>query len=77
MTETFAVKPGEKYYLPNPPKGNIIKAFVTLRVGASPGDDLTRHVRKSPGPVAVPAEIESVDRTPKIRSASNTMVRGG
>ena len=57
---------------PDPLKGNVIKAFVTLRVDASPGDDLTaelaRHVRKSLGPVAVPAEIEFVDRLPKTRS---------
>jgi acetyl-CoA synthetase len=57
---------------PDPLKGNIIKAFVTLRVGASPGDglsaELARHVRKSLGPVAVPAEIEYVDRLPKTRS---------
>ncbi|NLM29521.1 MAG: acetate--CoA ligase, partial [Methanomicrobiales archaeon] len=57
---------------PDPLKGNVIKAFVTLRVDASSGDDLTaelaRHVRKSLGPVAVPAEIEFVDRLPKTRS---------
>src|SRR5690606_21099757 len=57
---------------PDPMKGNVIKAFVTLRVGVSPGDglsaELARHVRKSLGPVAVPAEIEYVDRLPKTRS---------
>jgi acetyl-CoA synthetase len=57
---------------PDPLKGNIIKAFVTLRVGVRPGDDLSaelaRHVRKSLGPIAVPAEIEYVDRLPKTRS---------
>ena len=57
---------------PDPLKGNVIKAFVTLRVGASPGDnlaeDLANHVRKSLGPVAVPAEIEFMDRLPKTRS---------
>ncbi|GLI45306.1 acetate--CoA ligase [Methanoculleus bourgensis] len=57
---------------PDPLKGNVIKAFVTLRVGVSPGDglsaELARHVRKSLGPVAVPAEIEYVDRLPKTRS---------
>ncbi|WP_292383410.1 acetate--CoA ligase [Methanoculleus sp. UBA430] len=57
---------------PDPLKGNVIKAFVTLRVGANPGDgltdDLARHVRKSLGPVAVPAEIEFMDRLPKTRS---------
>ena len=57
---------------PDALKGNVIKAFVTLRVGKSPGDgliaELARHVRKSLGPVAVPAEIEFMDRLPKTRS---------
>ncbi|MCM2465129.1 acetate--CoA ligase [Methanoculleus oceani] len=57
---------------PDPLKGNVIKAFVTLRMGADPGDglsdELARHVRKSLGPVAVPAEIEYMDRLPKTRS---------
>ena len=57
---------------PDPLKGNVIKAFVTLRVGASPSDELSgelaRHVKKSLGPIAVPAEIEYVDRLPKTRS---------
>ena len=57
---------------PDALKGNVIKAFVTLRVGATPGDglvdELTRHVKKSLGPVAVPAEIEFMDRLPKTRS---------
>ncbi|MCE5338798.1 MAG: acetate--CoA ligase [Methanomicrobiaceae archaeon] len=57
---------------PDPLKGNTIKAFVTLRIGASPSNglsaELARHVRKSLGPVAVPAEIEYMDRLPKTRS---------
>jgi len=57
---------------PDALKGNVIKAFVTLRVGKNPGDGLTdelaRHVKKSLGPVAVPAEIEFMDRLPKTRS---------
>ena len=57
---------------PDPLKGNAIKAFVTLRVGANPSDELSgelaRHVRKSLGPIAVPAEIEYMDRLPKTRS---------
>ena len=31
-------------------------------------DDPARHVKKSLGPVAVPAEIEFMDRLPKTRS---------
>lgn len=57
---------------PDPLKGNVIKAFVTLCVGVAPGDGLTaelaRHVRKNLGPIAVPAEIEYVDGLPKTRS---------
>ncbi len=57
---------------PDPLKGNIIKAFVILRVGENPNDGLTaelaRHVRKNLGPIAVPAEIAYVDRLPKTRS---------
>ncbi|WP_332450199.1 acetate--CoA ligase [Methanoculleus sp.] len=57
---------------PDALKGHTIKAFVTLRVGASPSGELSealaRHVRKSLGPVAVPAEIEYLDRLPKTRS---------
>jgi len=57
---------------PDPLKGNVIKAFVTLRMGADSGDglsdELARHVKKSLGPVAVPAEIEFMDRLPKTRS---------
>ncbi len=57
---------------PDPVKGNIIKAFVTLCVGVNSGDglsaELARHVRSNLGPVAVPAEIEYVDRLPKTRS---------
>jgi acetyl-CoA synthetase len=57
---------------PDALKGNVIKAFVTLRMNANPGDGLTdelaRHVKKSLGPVAVPAEIEFMDRLPKTRS---------
>ncbi len=57
---------------PDPLKGNAIKAFVTLRAGVIPDDglsgELARHVKKSLGPVAVPAEIEYVDRLPKTRS---------
>jgi acetyl-CoA synthetase len=57
---------------PDPLKGNVIKAFVILRVGVAPSDDLTadleRHVRRSLGPIAVPSEIAYVDRLPKTRS---------
>jgi acetyl-CoA synthetase len=57
---------------PDPMKGNSIKAFVILRVGNEPGDklmhDLMYHVRMTLGPIAVPHEIEFVDKLPKTRS---------
>ncbi len=57
---------------PDPLKGNSIKAFVILRVGNKPSDKLTTdliyHVRMTLGPIAVPHEIEYVDKLPKTRS---------
>lgn len=57
---------------PDPMKGNIIKAFVTLRVGHQPSDrlrnELVYHVRITLGPIAMPSEIEFVDSLPKTRS---------
>ena len=57
---------------PDPVKGNSIKAFVILRVGNKPGDKLLQelmyHVRMTIGPIAVPHEIEFVDKLPKTRS---------
>jgi len=57
---------------PDVMKGNSIKAFVILRVGNTPSDklkqDLLYHVRMTLGPIAVPQEIEFVDKLPKTRS---------
>jgi acetyl-CoA synthetase len=57
---------------PDSMKGNSIKAFVILRVGNSPSEklmhDLMYHVRMTLGPIAVPQEIEFVDKLPKTRS---------
>jgi len=57
---------------PDEVKGNVIKAFVILRVGNTPGEkllqDLMYHVRMTLGPVAVPREIEFVEKLPKTRS---------
>ena len=57
---------------PDPLKGEIIKAFVILRVGfqKSPTiiDEMKKHVRAVMGPIAVPAEIDIVDSLPKTRS---------
>jgi acetyl-CoA synthetase len=57
---------------PDPVKGNSIKAFVILRVDHTPSEklmnDLMYHVRMTLGPIAVPHEIEFVDKLPKTRS---------
>jgi acetyl-CoA synthetase len=57
---------------PDTMKGNSIKAFVILRVGHQPSDklmqDLMYHVRMTLGPIAVPHEIEFVEKLPKTRS---------
>jgi acetyl-CoA synthetase len=57
---------------PDAMKGNSIKAFVILRMGNTPSDklkqDLFYHVRMTLGPIAVPQEIEFVDKLPKTRS---------
>jgi acetyl-CoA synthetase len=56
-------------------KGNVIYAYVILRAGAEPRDsddalvdELKQHVRHEMGPIAVPAQIEVVDKLPKTRS---------
>ena len=57
---------------PDALKGNSIKAFVILRVGHNPSDNMTQdllhHVRTTIGPIAMPQEIEYVDKLPKTRS---------
>ena len=57
---------------PDVVKGNSIKAFVILRVGNQPSErlkqDLLHHVRTTLGPIAMPHEIDFVDKLPKTRS---------
>lgn len=57
---------------PDPIKGEAIKAFVLLRAGHSPTDQLKaaliEHVRHVLGPIATPAEIDFVTKLPKTRS---------
>ena len=57
---------------PDPMKGNLIKAFVILRVGFTPSEklksDLIYHVRMTLGPIAMPSEIDFMDKLPKTRS---------
>ena len=58
--------------VPDPLKGDSIRAFVTLRVGFQASDklklDLVYHVRMNLGPIAIPSEIKFVDSLPKTRS---------
>ncbi len=57
---------------PDPLKGEAIKAFVTLKIGYSPSNELketlVEHVRHEVGPIATPSELEFVDALPKTRS---------
>jgi len=57
---------------PDPMKGNIIKAFVILRLGHTASDklknELRHHVRITIGPIAMPADIDFVPSLPKTRS---------
>jgi acetyl-CoA synthetase len=57
---------------PDEIKGQRIKAFVVLRVGVQPSQELTESikqtVRKTLGPIAVPDEIEYMEKLPKTRS---------
>jgi acetyl-CoA synthetase len=58
--------------VPDPVKGDVIKAFVILNAKARAGEELKAelkaHVRKGIGPVAVIKDIEFVDKLPKTRS---------
>ena len=57
---------------PDEVKGEKIKAFVILKKGQTPSDDLKKElvqqVRKMIGPIASPDEIDFVDKLPKTRS---------
>jgi acetyl-CoA synthetase len=58
--------------LPDPVKGERIKAFVVLRKGVEAGPGLIAslkdHVRQDLGPIAQPSEIDVRDSLPKTRS---------
>ena len=57
---------------PDPVKGEVLKAFVILRVGAVASEELAselrEHVRRELGPIVIIQEIEFVDKLPKTRS---------
>jgi acetyl-CoA synthetase len=58
--------------IPDPIKGEAIKAFVVLRLGADESDEMRHsiidHVRRELGPIATPSEVAFVERLPKTRS---------
>ena len=58
--------------LPDPLKGERIKAFVVLRIGITQGPGLIAslkdHVRQDLGPIATPSEIDVRESLPKTRS---------
>jgi acetyl-CoA synthetase len=53
-------------------KGEVPVAFVTLRSGFTPSDDLrtqlVQHIRATIGPIATPDAIVIVNKLPKTRS---------
>lgn len=57
---------------PDPVNMEVVKAYVTLKRGFTPSDDLEleimNHIRKRLSPLAMPQEIEFVDSLPKTRS---------
>jgi acetyl-CoA synthetase len=58
--------------VPDPIKGEVPIAFVVLKQGVVPNDELRKelreHVRKTIGPIAEPAQIFFVSKLPKTRS---------
>ena len=58
--------------IPDPIKGEAIKAFVVLRLGADESDamrhSIIEHVRRELGPIATPSEVAFVEKLPKTRS---------
>ncbi|MBK6900492.1 MAG: acetate--CoA ligase [bacterium] len=57
---------------PDPVNMEVVKAFVTLKPGIAPDDDLEleimNFIRKKLSPLAMPQEIEFTDSLPKTRS---------
>jgi len=57
---------------PDPVNMEVVKAFVALKPGFQPSDDLEleimNHIRKRLSPLAMPQEIEFIDALPKTRS---------
>ncbi|MEO0083855.1 MAG: acetate--CoA ligase [candidate division WOR-3 bacterium] len=58
--------------IPHEVKGDVPKAYVTLKVGYKPSEELAKELKdwvgKEIGPIARPEEIEFRDKLPKTRS---------
>ncbi len=72
LLEHAAVHESAAVAKPDPVNMEVVKAFVTLKRGYKPSDDLEleimNHIRKRLSPLAMPQEIEFVDSLPKTRS---------
>ena len=72
MTDHPAVAEAAVIGKPDPTVGEMVKAFVLLKDGFSPDDELYRdllgHARKKLGAAVAPKEIEFVDTLPHTRS---------
>ncbi|MBZ5683407.1 MAG: AMP-binding protein [Acidobacteriia bacterium] len=72
LLECPAVAESAAVAKPDPVNMEVVKAFVTLKRGFQPSDDLEldimNHIRKRLSPLAMPQEIEFVNSLPKTRS---------
>ncbi|MCX7760099.1 MAG: acetate--CoA ligase [Hydrogenothermaceae bacterium] len=72
IVENHAVAEAAVIGKPNDIKGESIKAFVILKEGYTPSEELKERIKDTVrdvlGPIAVPDEIEFVDKLPKTRS---------
>jgi acetyl-CoA synthetase len=72
LLEHAAVAESAAIGKPDPINMAVVKAFVALRPGFEPGADLEldimNFIRKRLSPLAMPQEIEFLDRLPKTRS---------
>ena len=72
LLEHRAVQESAAVAKPDPVNMEVVKAFVTLKPGFEPTEDLEleimNQIRKRLSPLAMPQEIEFVDSLPKTRS---------